>query len=60
VRSSADVVEFLLAGASAVAIGTAHFERPRIGRKIMRDLRTYCRRRGIDRVADLIGAVEPW
>ncbi len=60
VRSAADVVEFLLAGASAVAIGTAHFERPRIGRKIMRDLQTYCQRRGIDRVADLIGAVEPW
>jgi dihydroorotate dehydrogenase (NAD+) catalytic subunit len=60
VRNGADVVEFLLAGASAVAIGTAHFERPRIGRTVLRELHAYCCRHGIDRIADLIGAMEPW
>ncbi|MDH3260147.1 MAG: dihydroorotate dehydrogenase [Acidimicrobiia bacterium] len=60
VRSGSDVVEYLLAGATAVAIGTAHFERPRIGRTIMRQVRAYCERNGVDRVSDLIGAVRPW
>jgi dihydroorotate dehydrogenase (NAD+) catalytic subunit len=60
VRNGADVVEYLLAGASAVAIGTAHFERPRVGQTVLRQLRSYCRRKGVDRVADLIGAMRPW
>ncbi len=60
VRRGTDVVEYLLAGASAVAIGTAHFERPRIGRQVLRELRAYCRRYGVDRVSDLIGAMRAW
>jgi dihydroorotate dehydrogenase len=43
-----------------VAIGTAHFERPRVGRRVLRELQAYCRRHGVDRVADLIGAMRPW
>jgi dihydroorotate dehydrogenase (NAD+) catalytic subunit len=60
VRSGSDVIEYLLAGASAVAIGTAHFERPRIGRPILKQLGTYCRRNGVNRVVELIGAMQPW
>ncbi len=54
------VVEYLLAGATAVAIGTAHFGRPRIARTITRDLQRYGRVHGIERVTDLVGAYEPW
>ena len=60
VRRGSDVVEYLLAGATAVAIGTAHFERPRIGRTVLRQVRAYCKRNGVNRVTDLIGAVRPW
>ena len=60
VRSGGDVIEYLLAGSTAVAIGTAHFERPRVGRAVLRQLRAYCRRHGIDRISDLIGAVRSW
>lgn len=60
VRHGNDVVEYLLAGASAVAIGTAHFERPRIGRSISRQVRSYCRKHGIVRLADLEGGMRPW
>ena len=60
VRSGTDAVEYLLAGASAVAIGTAHFERPRVGRTILRQLRAYCRRNGVDRVSDLTGTMRSW
>jgi dihydroorotate dehydrogenase (NAD+) catalytic subunit len=60
VRRGADVVEFLLAGAQAVALGTVHFADPRAGRGIVRDLRRYGRRHQVDRLADLVGAWQPW
>lgn len=60
VRRGADVVEFLLAGAQAVALGTIHFADLRAGRGITRDLRRYGRRHGVDRAADLVGAWEAW
>jgi dihydroorotate dehydrogenase (NAD+) catalytic subunit len=58
--SSSDVAEFLLAGAAAVGVGTAHFAGPRIGTKILRELRRYLARHRIENLTDLIGAVEPW
>lgn len=60
VASGDDVVEFLLAGASAVGVGTAHFASPRIGERIVRQLAKYLERHRIPDVAELIGAVEPW
>jgi dihydroorotate dehydrogenase (NAD+) catalytic subunit len=60
VRRGADVVEFLLAGAQAVALGTIHFADPRAGRGIARDLQRYGRHHRGDRVADLVGAWEAW
>lgn len=60
VRSGDDVVEFLLAGASAVGVGTAHFASPRIGKRIVRQLRRYAGRNGIRSLDELIGAAEPW
>lgn len=55
-----DVVEFLLAGASAVGVGTAHFASPRIGSRITSQLRRYMARHGIRTLVELIGAVEQW
>lgn len=60
VSSADDVVEFLLAGASAVGIGTAHFAQPRIGSKILKQLRRYMRRHDVPRITELIGAAIPW
>jgi dihydroorotate dehydrogenase (NAD+) catalytic subunit len=54
VRGS-DVVEYLMAGAAAVALGTVHFADPRAGRRILDELATWCRRAGIDPF-QLIGA----
>jgi len=53
-----DVVEFLLAGASAVQIGTANFSDPFLWDKILRDLHDYMQRHHVSRIADLIGAVD--
>ncbi|MEZ5176037.1 MAG: dihydroorotate dehydrogenase [Acidimicrobiia bacterium] len=60
VSSAAHVVEYLLAGASAVAIGTAHLAQPRIGRKITRDFLRYGKRHGVGAVSELRGAMVPW
>lgn len=60
VSDAAHVVEFLLAGASAVAIGSAHFKTPRVAKSITRDLNRYLKRHGISSVTELIGAYEPW
>ena len=60
VTKGADVVEFLLAGASAVAIGTAHFAEPRAARRIDRELARWCRTHAVARAFDLVGAAEVW
>jgi dihydroorotate dehydrogenase (NAD+) catalytic subunit len=58
VSSAEDVVELLLAGASAVQIGTATFRDPRAPGRILRELEAWCRRHKIRRLTDLIGAVQ--
>ncbi len=55
VSSGADVVEFLLAGASAVQVGTATFADPRAPRKILNDFEKWCDRHGVQSVSELIG-----
>lgn len=52
-----DVVEFLMAGASAVQIGTANFYEPTISTRLVRQLEEYCRTRDIESVRSLIGTV---
>ena len=48
-------VELLLAGADAVQVGTATFADPRAPARILDELRRWCRRRGVAKVADLLG-----
>lgn len=55
VTSADDVVEFLLAGASAVQIGTATFADPRACARVTTDLVAWCAKQGVTRIADLIG-----
>ena len=57
IASGADVAEFLLAGATAVAIGTANFSDPRALALVRDELVAYCEEQGIDKVTDLIGAL---
>jgi dihydroorotate dehydrogenase (NAD+) catalytic subunit len=53
-----DAVEFLLAGASAVEVGTASYADPRATERLARGLEAWCRSHQIERVASLTGAVE--
>jgi dihydroorotate dehydrogenase (NAD+) catalytic subunit len=58
ITSAADVVKFLLCGATAVQIGTANYLDPTAAGRIVDDLTAYLRRHGIPRVDDLVGALE--
>jgi dihydroorotate dehydrogenase (NAD+) catalytic subunit len=58
IASAADVIEFMLAGATAVQIGTANFADPFIWSRVLADLDDYCARHGVTRLADLVGAVQ--
>jgi dihydroorotate dehydrogenase (NAD+) catalytic subunit len=53
-----DVLEFLLAGASAVQVGTALFRSPASGPGLVDGLEQRLARDGVDRVRDLVGALE--
>jgi dihydroorotate dehydrogenase (NAD+) catalytic subunit len=53
-----DVVEFMLAGAAAVEVGTASYADPRAVERLARGLESWCRGHGVERVASLTGALE--
>jgi dihydroorotate dehydrogenase (NAD+) catalytic subunit len=53
-----DAVEFLLAGATAVEVGTASYADPRAAERLVKGLESWCRSHQVDRVASLTGALE--
>jgi dihydroorotate dehydrogenase (NAD+) catalytic subunit len=53
-----DAVEFLLAGATAVQVGTASFADPRATERIAQGMEQWCARHHVARVAELIGALD--
>ncbi len=57
IGSAEDVVEFMLAGATAVQVGTASFIDPGAMQKIVEGLETYCEAHGVAAIGDLIGQV---
>jgi dihydroorotate dehydrogenase (NAD+) catalytic subunit len=58
IMTAADALEFIIAGASAVQVGTANFVDPFIWGKLIAGLRDYMHRHGTDSVADLVGSLE--
>lgn len=58
IRTAEDVVEFMLAGASAVQVGTASFIDPGIMQKIIDGLTVYCQEMGIEDIHELTGQVK--
>jgi dihydroorotate dehydrogenase (NAD+) catalytic subunit len=53
-----DAVEFLLAGATAIQVGTASYADPRAAERLARGLESWCRGHGVERVSSLTGALE--
>ena len=58
IQNGADALEFILAGASAVAVGTANFHNPRATLDTVEGIRDYMERHGIKDVKELVGSVE--
>src|SRR5213592_4787554 len=58
IADARDAIEFMLAGASAVQVGTANFVDPFIWPKLVDGLRDYMQRHAIARAADLVGAID--
>ena len=52
-----DALEFLMAGATAVEVGTANFIDPTVTVKIVKGMEDYCQRHGIQDIRDLIGII---
>ncbi len=53
-----DAVEFLLAGATAVQVGTASYADPRATERLAKGLESWCRSHHVERVASLTGAID--
>jgi len=58
IQSAADAIEFLMAGATAVAVGTANFYEPQTALQVIAGLRQFMQQKGIGDVRDLIGSVQ--
>ena len=58
IASAEDAIEFLLAGASAVAVGAMNFVNPYTTLEVFAGIETYMRDNGVEDINELIGAVE--
>jgi len=58
IGSAEDALQYVMAGASLVAVGTAALADPRLPERIVRDLAHWCERHAVARLADLVGSLE--
>ncbi len=60
IRDANDAIEFMMAGASLVSVGTQNFVDPYAAVKTATGIEEYMTKHGIEDVRELIGAVKPW
>jgi dihydroorotate dehydrogenase (NAD+) catalytic subunit len=58
IASAEDVLEFMIAGANAVQVGTMNFVDPFIWTRLLTDIQEYMARHGIDRLEEIVGSVD--
>jgi dihydroorotate dehydrogenase (NAD+) catalytic subunit len=58
IATATDVLEFMIAGATAVQVGTANFVDPFIWSKLLDGIQDYMSRHRISRLADLVGTID--
>jgi dihydroorotate dehydrogenase (NAD+) catalytic subunit len=58
IQNAADAIEFLMAGATAVAVGTANFYEPQTALQVIAGIREFMQRRGIQDVREIVGSVQ--
>ena len=57
IMNATDAIDFMLAGSTAIQVGTANFIDPQISVKIIEGIELYCEQQGVDSVGDLVGAM---
>jgi dihydroorotate dehydrogenase (NAD+) catalytic subunit len=57
IRTASDAIEFILAGATAVAVGTGNFIEPNCAEKIVDGIKRYCVRKKIANIIELVGSM---
>jgi dihydroorotate dehydrogenase (NAD+) catalytic subunit len=60
VSNGRDIIEYLIAGASAVEAGTVHLAEPRAGSRLLRELRSELRRLDVESLHDIVGTAGEW
>jgi dihydroorotate dehydrogenase (NAD+) catalytic subunit len=58
VATAEDALQYMLAGASLVGIGTAMLRDPRTPERVVRDLGRWCERHGVKRIEEIVGTLE--
>ena len=58
IASAEDAIEMILAGASAVAVGTANFYNPAITMEVVDGIEAYMKKYGFENVKDMVGIVK--
>ncbi|MCX5701239.1 MAG: dihydroorotate dehydrogenase, partial [Candidatus Omnitrophica bacterium] len=58
IMDAASALEFIIAGASAVAIGTANFINPKVSEEIISGLKEYLERNKISNIKELVGSLK--
>ena len=58
IATARDALEFIIAGASAVQVGTANFVNPNAGVEIVDGIQAHCDEHGIDQLASLVGSLQ--
>ena len=58
IARATDIVQYVIAGASLTAIGTAAMQHPRLPEKLVADLADWCRKKGISSLSELRGTLE--
>ena len=57
ITSGIDAIEFMMAGASAVQIGTVNFFNPNAGKEIITEMENFCKEQGIKDINEIIGVI---
>jgi dihydroorotate dehydrogenase (NAD+) catalytic subunit len=58
IQNASDAIEFMIAGATAVAVGTANFYEPQTAVQVIAGIAEYLKRHRIDNIAELTGTVQ--
>ena len=58
IQNAADAIEFMMAGATAVAVGTANFYEPQTTLQVIAGIREFMQKHGIKDVREIVGSVQ--